>query len=90
MTNAPPPPAWSDRQQVATAEIGPPGGFWIRFVAYIIDSFIVTIAAVAIVGIFIAVVLLADQSTDDGKDSLFIAGSVIVMVLALLRDQLAL
>jgi uncharacterized RDD family membrane protein YckC len=84
MTNAPPPPAWSDRQQVAMAEIGPPGGFWIRFVAYIIDSLIVTIAAVAIVGIFIAVVLLADESTDDSKDSLFIAGSVIVMVLALL------
>ena len=31
----------------------PPGGFWIRFVAYIIDGFIVTIAAIAIVGIFI-------------------------------------
>ena len=68
MTNAPPPPAWSDRQQVATAEIGPPGGFWIRFVAYIIDSLIVTIAAVAIVGIFIAVVPLADESTDDDED----------------------
>jgi uncharacterized RDD family membrane protein YckC len=84
MTNAPPPPAWSDRQRVAIAESGPPGGFWIRFVAYIIDSFIVTIASVVIVGIFIAVVLLVDESTDDNKDSLFIAGSIVVMVLALL------
>jgi uncharacterized RDD family membrane protein YckC len=84
MTNAPPPPAWSDRQQVATAGIGSPGGFWIRFVAYIIDSFIVTIAAIAIVGIFIAVVLLADESIDGSEDSLFIAGSIVVVVLALL------
>ena len=61
MTNPPPPPAWPDRQQVVPAGIGPPGGFWIRLVAYIVDSFIVTIVAIAIVGIFIAAVLLADQ-----------------------------
>src|SRR5260370_9200858 len=84
MTNAPPPPAWPDRQPVAIAEIGPPGGFWIRFVAYIIDSFIVSIASVVIVVIFITVVLLVDESTDDSKDSLFIAGSIIVMGLALM------
>jgi uncharacterized RDD family membrane protein YckC len=84
MTNAPPPPAWSDRQPVAIAEIGPPGGFWIRFVAYIIDTLIVSIASVVIVGILIAVVLLVGESTDDSKDSLIIVGSIIVMVLALL------
>jgi uncharacterized RDD family membrane protein YckC len=84
VTNAPPPPAWSDRQPVAIAEIGPPGGFWIRFVAYIIDTFIVSIASVVIVGILIAVVLLVDESTDDSKESLFIVGGTIVMVLALL------
>jgi hypothetical protein len=89
MTNAPPPPAWSDRQQAATAEIGPPGGFWIRLVAYIIDSFIVTIAAIAVVGIFIAVVLLADESIDGSEDSLLIAGSIVVVV-GLAGDQLAL
>jgi uncharacterized RDD family membrane protein YckC len=84
MTNAPPPPAWSDRQQVAIAEIGLPGGFWIRFVAYIIDSFVVSIASIVIVGIFIAAVLLADESTDDSKEALFIVGSIVVMVLALI------
>ena len=52
--------------------------------AYIIDSFIVTIAAVAIVGIFIALVLLADESIDGSEDSLLIAGSIVVVVLALL------
>jgi uncharacterized RDD family membrane protein YckC len=84
MTNAPPPPAWPDRQQVAIVEIGPPGGFWIRLVAYLLDAFIVSIAAVIIIGIFIAIVLLSDESIDDSMDSLFIIGCAVVMVLALL------
>jgi uncharacterized RDD family membrane protein YckC len=84
MASAPPPPAWPDRQQVVIADIGPPGGCWIRFVAYLLDAFIMTIAAVVIVGIFIAVILLVDESIDDSKDSPVIIGSVIVMVLALL------
>ena len=84
MTNAPPPPAWSDRQQVAIAEIGRPGGFWIRFVAYLLDAFIVPIAAAVVVGIFVVAVVLSDESTDDTRESLFIIGSAIVMVLALL------
>jgi uncharacterized RDD family membrane protein YckC len=84
MTNAPPPPAWPDRQQVASVEIGPPGGFWIRLVAYLLDAFIVSIAAVIIIGIFIAIVLFSDESIDDSKDSLFIIGCAVVMVLALL------
>ena len=84
MASAPPLPTWPDRQQVVIADIGPPGGFWIRFVAYLLDAFIMTIAAVVIVGIFIAVILLVDESIDDSKDSPVIIGSVIVMVLALL------
>jgi len=84
MVNAPPPPAWPDRQQVVIADIGPPGGFWIRFVAYLLDAFIMSIAAVVIVAIFIVVILLSDKSIDDSEDSLFTIGSVIVMVLALL------
>jgi uncharacterized RDD family membrane protein YckC len=84
MASAPPPPAWPDRQQVVIADIGPPGGCWIRFVAYLLDAFIMTIAAVVVVGIFIAVILLVDESIDDSKDSPVIIGSVIVMVLALL------
>jgi hypothetical protein len=54
MANVPPPPTWPDRQQVVIGEIGPPGGFWIRFVAYWIDGLIVTIAAAVLVGVFTA------------------------------------
>ena len=60
MTNAPPPPAWSDRQQVAVAEIGPPGGFWIRFVAYLLDALVLSIATAIIVG---AIVISKRRST---------------------------
>jgi uncharacterized RDD family membrane protein YckC len=82
MTNAPPPPAWSDRQQVAVAEIGPPGGFWIRFVAYLLDALVLSIATAIIVGAIVVVVLLSDESFDDSNDSLFIIGWIIVGVLA--------
>ena len=80
--SAPPPPVWDARP--ASPDHVAYGGFWIRFVAYIIDTFIVSIASVVIVGIFIAVILLVDESIDDSKDSPVIIGSVIVMVLALL------
>lgn len=82
MTNAPPPPAWSDRQQVAIAEFGPPGGFWIRFVAYLLDALVLSIAAAIIVGAIIVIVLLSDESLDDSKDSAFIIGWIVVGVLA--------
>jgi uncharacterized RDD family membrane protein YckC len=82
MTNAPPPPAWSDRPQVAVTEIGPPGGFWIRFVAYLLDAVVLSIATSIIVGIIVAIVLLSDESLDDSQDSPFIIGWIIVGVLA--------
>ena len=91
MTNAPPPPAWSDRQPVAIAEIGRPGGFWIRFVAYLIDAFIVSIAAGIIFGIFVVVIVLAGESThlagestNDDEISPFIAFGIAIAVLALI------
>ena len=86
VTNAPPPPAWPDRQPVAIAEIGRPGGFWIRFVAYLLDAFIVSIAAGIIVAIFIAIILLSGRtlrSTTATNSSLHHRQSI-VMVLALI------
>jgi uncharacterized RDD family membrane protein YckC len=83
MANVPPPPTWPDRQQVVIGEIGPPGGFWIRFVAYWIDGLIVTIAAAVLVGVFTATVALKDVPLD-GEDTAFLIGWVIVLVLALI------
>ena len=83
MANMPPPPTWPDRQQVVIGEIGPPGGFWIRFVAYWIDGLIVTIAAAVLVGVFTATVALKDVPLD-GEDTAFLIGWVIVLVLALI------
>ena len=82
MTNAPPPPAWSDRQPPAIAALGPPGGFWIRLLAYLIDGFIVSIAAALLLGILVAVALLSGQPIDDDEDSPLIVGGIIVTVLA--------
>ena len=45
MTYAPPPPDWSGQQQVAIAGHGSAAGFWIRFVAYMIDGAILSVAA---------------------------------------------
>ncbi len=84
MTNAPPPPAWPDRQQVVIAEIGPPGGFWIRFVAYLIDALVLSIVGGILVGIFVAIVLLSDQSIDENEISPFIVGWAIFLVLGLI------
>jgi uncharacterized RDD family membrane protein YckC len=69
---------------VAIAEIGPPGGFWIRFVAYLLDAFIMSIAVVVLVGIFVAAVLLVDESIDEDKTSPFMVVSIVVLLLALL------
>ncbi len=45
----PPPPAWN--AQPAAGMVGPPAGFWIRFVALLIDGLIVGAAIVVLVGI---------------------------------------
>ena len=43
---SPPAPVWpAPPQQVAPVELGRPGGFWIRFVAYLIDGLILNPAA---------------------------------------------
>jgi uncharacterized RDD family membrane protein YckC len=85
MVNAPPPPpSWSGQQQVAAPEsLGPPAGFWLRFVAYIVDAFILMLAvivvAVVIVGLAVAI------GGTSGKDSDVAIGiGVVLAVLAYL------
>ena len=66
MVNAPPPPAWSSQPPLATAEqLGPPAGFWIRFVAYVVDGFILTIALVVVGGVFIGLAVAIGGSKSD-------------------------
>ena len=75
----PPPPAWHDMRPVAFAvgAIGPPTGFWIRFVAFLIDGLIlgiiagVIVAALAIVAIVIGVGFHGD---DDENVALIVIG----------------
>ena len=65
MTTAPPPPDWAGPAAAVAADIGPPGGFWIRFVAFMIDALVLSVAGVILGGIFVAIVLLSDQAIDE-------------------------
>ena len=80
MVNAPPPPSWSGQQQVAAPEsLGPPAGFWIRFVAYIVDAFILVIALVVNGGVIIGLAVALGGTS--GKDSEVAIGASVVLAL---------
>ena len=80
MVNAPPPPSWSGQQQVAAPEsLGPPAGFWIRFVAYIIDAFILVLALVVIGGVIIGLAVAIGGTS--GRDSEVAIGAGVVLAL---------
>jgi uncharacterized RDD family membrane protein YckC len=83
MVNAPPPPVWPDRRQVIVTDVNPPGGFWIRFVAFLIDSLVLTVTAAVIVGLFVLFVAASADSGDD-KSSPAIAFAIVLMVIAFL------
>ena len=56
-------------------EGAPPGGFWIRFVAYMIDGLIMTAAAVILIGFCVGVVILGGASLDhEGPDAIVVTG----------------
>jgi uncharacterized RDD family membrane protein YckC len=68
MVNAPPPPSWSNQPQATTGEpIGPPAGFWIRFLAYIVDGFILALALVLIGGVILGLVIALGGSGEDSE-----------------------
>ena len=81
MTYAPPPPDWSGQQQVAIAGHGPAAGFWIRFVAAIIDGAILSTAAGVLIGVLLS--CMAIFGADMAKDSV-LGAAVIVGVLLML------
>jgi uncharacterized RDD family membrane protein YckC len=79
LTNAPPPPVWSDRPLVAV-EGAPPAGFWIRFVAYMIDGLIVMTVSVFVISIAVGVVILTDESLDlENPGGIVIAATLLVI-----------
>jgi uncharacterized RDD family membrane protein YckC len=57
MVNAPPPPSWSNQQATTIEPVGPPAGFWIRFLAYIVDGFILALALIVIGGVIVGLVI---------------------------------
>src|SRR5215813_3743212 len=66
MVNAPPPPSWSNQQQTATSEpVGAPAGFWIRFLAYVVDGFILLLALTVIGGVIFGLVIALGGSDSE-------------------------
>ena len=81
----PPPPVWPDeRQRAADARVGPPAGFWIRFVAYLIDGLILTVAAVVILGGAGAVAAislgLGENDEPDENAALIVIGIILAAI----------
>jgi uncharacterized RDD family membrane protein YckC len=80
MVNAPPPPSWSGQQQVAAPEsLGPPAGFWIRFVAYLVDAFILLLAVIVIAAVIIGLAVAIGGTS--GKDSDVAVGIGVVLAM---------
>jgi len=69
---------------VIVTDVSRPGGFWIRFVAYLIDALIVSIAAVIVAGILIAFLVGSGESFDDESTSPAVVIAVIVMIVAMI------
>jgi len=84
VVDAPPPPTWSAPQQQpapGAGEIGPPAGFWIRFVAYVVDAFILWLGLILIGGVVFGLVfLLGGSQVADNEPAIWIA--IIVIGLA--------
>lgn len=50
---------------MVAVEGAPPGGFWIRFIAYVIDALVLLVPGMILVGLFVGFVLLTHESMDD-------------------------
>jgi len=69
---------------MVAVEGAPPAGFWIRFVAYMIDALIVTAVSVLVLGICVGAVILADESVDLEDPGGFVMGAVLLVIAALI------
>jgi uncharacterized RDD family membrane protein YckC len=84
MVNAPPPPVWPDQRRVIVTDVSPAAGFWIRFIAYLIDALILSIAGVALAGILALLIIASDDSFDAESASPVVVIAVVVMIVALI------
>ncbi len=74
----PPPPDWANRQQIAGAEIGPPAGFWIRFVAYVIDALVLCVPI--FIGGIVLYAIFADSWEDEAAVSSIVGGAALLFL----------
>ena len=81
MATAPPAPDWSGQHPVATAPAGRPAGFWIRFVACILDGLILGLVAAVMVVIFAAIAAVSGKTADEDPPAAIVLLGVL-MVLA--------
>ncbi len=78
------PTTWQQGLRPDPALIGRPAGFWIRFVAYLIDAFILGVALVVMVGVVAAFAALTGETSDTSKDELSpaVVGLALLMIVA--------
>ena len=69
---------------MVAVEGAPPAGFWIRFVAYMIDALIVTAVSVLLIGIVVGAVIVTDETLDLEKPGGFVLGAVFLAIAALI------
>ena len=69
---------------MVAVEGAPPAGFWIRFVAYMIDALIVTAVSLLVIAICVGVVILTDESLDLENPGGIVIGAVLVVIAVLI------
>jgi uncharacterized RDD family membrane protein YckC len=78
---APPPPAWDARP--GDAAVGRPGGFWIRFVAALIDGVILAVIFGVAAAILVVLLGLGIEDPTNLTDAEMIAASGLIILLAI-------
>jgi uncharacterized RDD family membrane protein YckC len=69
---------------LVAVEGAPPAGFWIRFVAYMIDGLIITAVSVLLIGICVGVVILTDESLDLENPGGIVIAAILLVIAALI------
>jgi uncharacterized RDD family membrane protein YckC len=69
---------------MVAVEGAPPAGFWIRFVAYMIDALIVTAVSLLLLGICVGVAILTDETLDFENPGGIVMAAVLLAIAALI------